>query len=63
VAGPAAGPAGRVRGLAEPTPEATEDLRVHLVPVDRVGALVEASEVVQALHVAPLLAYLLARRG
>jgi 8-oxo-dGTP pyrophosphatase MutT (NUDIX family) len=52
-----------VERLAEPAPEATEDLRVHLVRVDRVGALIEAGEVVQALHAAPLLAYLLGRRG
>lgn len=44
-------------------PEATEDLRVHLLPVDHVPSLIEDGEMVQALHVAPLLRYLLRRRG
>ena len=48
---------------AEPHPDAGEDLRLHLVPVGDLPALLEGGEVVQALHAAPLLKYLLARRG
>jgi 8-oxo-dGTP pyrophosphatase MutT (NUDIX family) len=51
-----------VEPIAEPTPEATEDLRVLTAPVAEVARLVEAGEVVQALHLAPLLKYLLTRR-
>jgi 8-oxo-dGDP phosphatase len=41
--------------------EAGEDLRVHLVPVAQVPALIDGGDMVQALHVAPLLRYLLHR--
>lgn len=44
-------------------PEATEDLRVHLLKVADVPGLLDAGELVQALHVAPLLRYLLRRQG
>jgi 8-oxo-dGTP pyrophosphatase MutT (NUDIX family) len=47
--------------VAPPAPEPTEDLRVFTAPVAEVARLVEAGEVVQALHLAPLLKYLLAR--
>jgi 8-oxo-dGTP pyrophosphatase MutT (NUDIX family) len=47
-----------VRVIGQPDPEPTEDLRVHLVPVGRVEPLIETGEIVQALMVAPLLAYL-----
>jgi 8-oxo-dGTP pyrophosphatase MutT (NUDIX family) len=50
-----------VTRLAEPRPEATEDLRVHLVPVAELTALIDNGDFVQALHVAPLLRYLLRR--
>ncbi len=46
-----------------PDPDATEDLRVQLVHVSQLSALLDAGEVVQALHAAPLLRYLLRRRG
>jgi 8-oxo-dGTP pyrophosphatase MutT (NUDIX family) len=42
-------------------PDATEDLRVHLLPVAEAQRLIEESEMVQALHAAPLLLYLLRR--
>lgn len=42
-------------------PEATEDLRVHLVPVAEALQLVDDGDMVQALHAAPLLRYLLQR--
>jgi 8-oxo-dGDP phosphatase len=42
-------------------PDATEDLRVHLVPVSQARALIDDGEMVQALHAAPLLRYLLGR--
>lgn len=50
-----------VEPVARPTPEATEDIRVFTGPVDEVARLVEAGQVVQALHLAPLLKYLLGR--
>ncbi len=50
-----------VQRLAAPAPEGTEDLRVHLVPLAEVPRLVDDGEIVQALHVAPLLRYLLRR--
>jgi 8-oxo-dGTP pyrophosphatase MutT (NUDIX family) len=43
-------------------PEATEDLRVHLVSLAEVLALIDQGEMIQALHVAPLLRYLLRQR-
>lgn len=51
-----------VEPLGTATPDATEDLRVHLVPVGEVIRLVDDGDMVQALHAAPLLRYLLARR-
>jgi 8-oxo-dGDP phosphatase len=44
-------------------PEATEDLRVHMVPLDRIASLIDEGEMIQALHVAPLLRYLMRRQG
>lgn len=52
-----------VTPLGAAKPEPTEDLRVHLVPVAKVASLIEDGEMIQALHVAPLLRYLLRRRG
>ena len=51
-----------VEPLADATPDLTEDLRVHLVPLAEVPGLIDAAEMIQALHVAPLLRYLLKRR-
>lgn len=48
--------------VQEATPEATEDLRVHLVPAAEIARLIDEGEFVQALHTAPLLRYLLARK-
>lgn len=45
--------------VAPPAPEATEDIRVFTASVKEVAQLVEAGQVVQALHLAPLLKYLL----
>jgi 8-oxo-dGTP pyrophosphatase MutT (NUDIX family) len=50
-----------VRPAAPPAPDATEDIRCLTVPVAEVARLVESGEVVQALHLAPLLKYLLMR--
>jgi len=47
---------------APPHPDAGEDLRLHLVPMGELAALLDGGDVVQALHAAPLLKYLL-RRG
>ena len=43
--------------------EASEDLRVHLIPVGDVDQLLANGDFVQALHVAPLLWYLHRRRA
>ena len=51
------------RRVAEPAPETTEDLRVHLFKISDAVRLVENRDMVQALHVAPLLRYLLHRAG
>lgn len=45
--------------VAAPMQEGTEDLRVHLVPLADVMRLIDAGEIVQALHAAPLLRYVL----
>jgi 8-oxo-dGTP pyrophosphatase MutT (NUDIX family) len=50
-----------VAPVAPAAPEATEDLRVSLVTHAEARALVAGGGMVQALHLAPLLAYLLAR--
>jgi 8-oxo-dGTP pyrophosphatase MutT (NUDIX family) len=50
-----------VTPLAPALPEATEDLRVHLVPIAEALAIVDDGDMVQALHAAPLLRYLLQR--
>ena len=50
-----------VTPLGAAAPEATEDLRVHLVPVAEIAGLIDAQDMIQALHVAPLLRYLLQR--
>lgn len=52
-----------VEPLGSAHPEQTEDLRVHLVPLDEVARLIDAGEMMQALHAAPLLRYLLRRRA
>jgi ADP-ribose pyrophosphatase YjhB (NUDIX family) len=44
------------------TPDASEDIRVHLVSPGEVEALIDDGAFVQALHTAPLLKYLLQRR-
>jgi 8-oxo-dGTP pyrophosphatase MutT (NUDIX family) len=50
-----------VERLTEPAPETTEDLRIHLVKVSEVLRLIDGGDMVQALHLAPLLRYLLRR--
>jgi 8-oxo-dGDP phosphatase len=50
-----------VERMAAPAHEGTEDLRVHLVPLADVTRLIDAGEIVQALHAAPLLRYVLRR--
>lgn len=44
-----------------PSPEATEDLRVSVVPRSEARSLVASGAVVQAMHLAPLMKYFLAR--
>jgi 8-oxo-dGDP phosphatase len=50
-----------VKPLKAARPEHTEDLRLHLVPVSELRALIEGGGFIQALHVAPLLHYLVRR--
>lgn len=52
-----------VEHMAEPAPEQTEDLRVHLVKVADAVRLIDEGDMIQALHTAPLLRYLLRRAG
>jgi 8-oxo-dGTP pyrophosphatase MutT (NUDIX family) len=52
-----------VEPLGQPQPEAGEDLRLHRVPVAEIERLLDAGDVVQALHAAPLARYLLKRGG
>jgi 8-oxo-dGTP pyrophosphatase MutT (NUDIX family) len=47
--------------LSRPRPESSEDLRIHLVPVAQLPAVIEGGGFIQALHVAPLLRYLMRR--
>jgi 8-oxo-dGTP pyrophosphatase MutT (NUDIX family) len=42
--------------------EATEDIRIHVVPIDEVIEVIDDGEMVQALNIAPLTRYLLSRR-
>jgi 8-oxo-dGTP pyrophosphatase MutT (NUDIX family) len=46
-------------GLAKP--EKTEDLRVHLIPVNQAESLLSEDSMIQALHYGPLARYLLMR--
>jgi 8-oxo-dGTP pyrophosphatase MutT (NUDIX family) len=48
---------------AAPAPEASEDLRVHLLPLAEISPLIDSGGMIQALHTAPLLKLLLARRS
>jgi 8-oxo-dGTP pyrophosphatase MutT (NUDIX family) len=50
-----------VESIRSSTPDQTEDLRVHLVKVSDAVSLIDSGEMIQALHVAPLLRYLLRR--
>jgi 8-oxo-dGTP pyrophosphatase MutT (NUDIX family) len=44
------------------SPEASEDIRVHLVPIGEIESLVDSGGFLQSLHAAPLLKFLLQRR-
>lgn len=50
-----------VERIAEPRPEATEDLRIHLVELAKLRDILVNGGVVQALHAAPLWRYLCER--
>lgn len=50
-----------VTALDRPRPESSEDLRVHLIPVADLTGLIDGGGFIQALHVAPLLRYLMGR--
>jgi hypothetical protein len=49
--------------MAKADPGASEDLRLHLVPAREIEAMIDGGELIQSLHVAPLLKFLLKRRG
>ena len=44
------------------SPDASEDIRVHLVPTGEIEGLIERGGFLQSLHAAPLLKFLLRRR-
>jgi 8-oxo-dGTP pyrophosphatase MutT (NUDIX family) len=44
-------------------PGASEDLRLHAVPAREIEAMIEGGDMIQSLHVAPLLKFLLKRRA
>jgi 8-oxo-dGDP phosphatase len=46
-----------------PRPDSSEDLRIHLVPVRDLEGLIDTGGFIQALHIAPLLRYLMRRRA
>lgn len=50
-----------VERIAEPIDDPTEDLRVHLVPVHDIPAMIERGDIIHALHLAPLMRYLMTR--
>jgi 8-oxo-dGTP pyrophosphatase MutT (NUDIX family) len=50
-----------VERVGAPAPEQTEDLRVHLVKADDVLGIIDRGEMIQALHIAPVLRYLMKR--
>ena len=50
-----------VERTKQPAPELTEDLRVHLVHVRDAAGIIDRGDMIQALHAAPLLRYLLGR--
>lgn len=45
--------------IDRPRPESSEDLRLHLIPVADLPALIDNGGFIQALHIAPLLRYLM----
>jgi hypothetical protein len=52
-----------VASMQEQRLEATEEIQVHLVSLDEVRRILDAGEVLQALHAAPLFKFLLSMRG
>lgn len=48
--------------MRPPALEDGEDLRVHLVPLADLPGIIDAGDMVQSLHAAPILRYLLRRR-
>lgn len=50
-----------VERIAEPRDDPTEDLRIHLVPTGDITAMIDRGEVIHALHLSPLLRYLMTR--
>jgi 8-oxo-dGTP pyrophosphatase MutT (NUDIX family) len=49
--------------MKEPDPGANEDLRLHLVPIGELEGMIDRGDLIQSLHIAPLLKFLLKRRG
>lgn len=50
-----------VEQIGEASPETTEDLRVSVLEIVEVRRLIKSGDIVQSLHLAPLLKYLLSR--
>jgi 8-oxo-dGDP phosphatase len=48
--------------LQAANPGASEDLRLHLIPADEIEGMIDRGDLIQSLHVAPLLKFLLKRR-
>jgi 8-oxo-dGTP pyrophosphatase MutT (NUDIX family) len=49
--------------MKEADPGSGEDLRLHAVPVSDLEGMIDRGDLIQSLHVAPLLKFLLKRRG
>jgi 8-oxo-dGTP pyrophosphatase MutT (NUDIX family) len=50
-----------VTAIDRPRPDNSEDLRLHLIPCGDLRALIDDGGFIQALHIAPLLHYLMRR--
>jgi 8-oxo-dGTP pyrophosphatase MutT (NUDIX family) len=51
-----------VQRVAPPAPDTSEDLRVHLMPIEAAADMMTGAEMIQSLHVGPLALYLLSRK-
>lgn len=49
--------------MREPDPGANEDLRLHLISIGELEGMIDRGDLIQSLHIAPLLKFLIKRRG